>query len=157
MKRFIYILAFIFIGTNSFSQDYNTGIGLRFGLSNGITVKHFLGSKTALEGIISSRWKGVKLTVLYEFDFETSVDRLHFFAGFGGHIGSWYEKHVPWSNGKSDNYRHNVLGVDGIVGLEYNFDEIPINLSIDWKPAINLWGYNGWWGDEGALSIRYIF
>jgi len=35
--------------------------------------------------------------------------------------------------------------------------EVPFNISIDWKPAYNLWGYSGFWADGGALSIRYIF
>jgi hypothetical protein len=41
--------------------------------------------------------------------------------------------------------------------LEYNFKEIPFNLSLDWKPALNLVGSSGFWGDGGAISIRYIF
>ena len=47
------------------AQDYNTGIGLRGGLSNGLTIKHFISSNTALEGIISTRWRGLELTGLY--------------------------------------------------------------------------------------------
>jgi hypothetical protein len=52
---------------------------------------------------------------------------------------------------------YTVIGVDGILGLEYNFSEVPINISIDWKPAFNLVGYSRFFGDGGALSLRYIF
>jgi len=41
--------------------------------------------------------------------------------------------------------------------LEYNFKEIPFNLGIDWKPVFNLTGASGFYGDGGAISIRYIF
>lgn len=50
-----------------------------------------------------------------------------------------------------------VPGIGGISGLEYSFDEVPINLGTDWKPVFNFIGYTGWWADGGALSIRYIF
>ena len=55
-------------------------------------------------------------------------------------------------------YTHlSVIGIDGILGMEYNIQEIPFNISLDWKPAFNLIGYTGFWGDEIALSIRFIF
>jgi len=50
-----------------------------------------------------------------------------------------------------------VIGIDGILGLEYNFKEIPFNIGIDWKPMIDLGGSSGFYGDGGAISIRYIF
>ena len=49
------------------------------------------------------------------------------------------------------------IGIDGIIGIEYNIEPIPFNISLDWKPGLNLIGYTGFWGDELAFSIRYIF
>jgi len=141
--------------TFSNAQDYNTGIGLRGGLANGLTIKHFLGEKTAIEGILSSRWKGFNITGLYEIHKQAfDTERLNWYYGVGGHVGFWNGNDVDWVN---DNDDYIVIGIDGILGLEYNFKEIPINLSIDWKPAMNIIGYSGFWGDGGALSIRYIF
>jgi hypothetical protein len=59
---------------------------------------------------------------------------------------------VKWS---SNNNAYTVIGIGGILGLEYNFNEIPINISIDWKPAFNIIGHTSFWGD-GAFSIRFI-
>jgi hypothetical protein len=50
-----------------------------------------------------------------------------------------------------------VVGIDGIIGMEYNIEEIPFNISLDWKPGFNILGHTGFWGDELALSVRYIF
>jgi len=136
------------------AQDYNTGIGLRGGFANGITIKHFVSEKAAFEGIIASRWRGLELTALYEIHgraFDTN--RLNWYAGFGGHVGFWDGRYTKWGEDRS----YTVVGLDGIIGLEYNFLEIPFNLSIDWKPSINFYGYSGFWGDGGAFSIRYIF
>lgn len=141
-----------FIGN---AQDYNTGIGLRGGFSNGLTIKHFISEKAALEGILASRWSGFEITGLYEIHnraFDT--DRLNWYYGFGAHVGFWEGKRVPWSETEN---QYTVVGLDGILGLEYNFREIPINLSIDWKPEYNFYGHSGFWADGGALSIRYIF
>ena len=156
MKKILMTIIVIFcIVTFSNAQDYNTGIGLRGGLSNGLTIKHFLGEKVAIEGILTSRWSGFSITGLYEIHNQAfGVDRLNWYYGFGGHVGFWNGDDVKWAD---DNSNYTVIGIDGILGMEYNFNEIPINLSIDWKPAFNIIGYSGFWGDGGAISIRYIF
>jgi hypothetical protein len=141
----------------SVAQDYKTGIGLRGGFESGLTIKHFVSSKTALEGIFSSRWRGLMITGLFEVHNQIpNAERLKWFFGFGAHIGFWngdytYEK---WGV-QGQNYT--VFGLDGILGMEYSFVEVPINIGIDWKPTFNFGDYSGFWADGGALSIRYIF
>jgi len=138
------------------AQDYNTGIGIRGGLSNGLTVKHFIGSDTAIEGLLSTRWRGFNITGLYEIhDQAFDTPRLNWYYGFGGHIGFWggYKNH-PWFE---DDASYTVIGIDGIIGIEYNIEPIPFNISLDWKPGFNIIGYTGFWGDELAFSVRYIF
>lgn len=156
MKTKITLLLLTFcLASSSFSQNYNTGIGFRGGLYNGLTIKHFIGSTKAIEGIISSRWEGFELTGLYEYQNHfAGAERLNYYIGFGGHIGFWNGDNTNWGTSGTD---YTVVGLDGILGLEYNFVEIPINIGIDWKPEINLFGYTGMWADGGALSIRYIF
>jgi len=141
---------------SSNAQDYTTGIGVRGGFYNGLTIKHFISERAAIEGIISSRWKGFNITGLYEIHQQAfDVAHLNWYYGAGGHIGFWKGKDVSWGDNREDDYT--VVGIDGILGIEYNFQEIPINLSLDWKPTMNIIGYSGFWGDGGALSIRYIF
>jgi hypothetical protein len=148
----LFAVCLLFFGS---AQDYQTGIGLRGGFSNGLTVKHFVSPKAAFEGLLSSRWSGFQITGLYEIHNRAfNTDRLNWYFGFGAHVGFWDGKKVPWSD-NDDQYT--VVGADGILGLEYNFREVPINLSLDWKPELNFYGYSGFWGDGGAISIRYIF
>lgn len=156
MKKLIFALTlFLSAAVAANAQDYNTGIGVRGGFSNGLTVKHFIGSNSAIEGILSSRWRGFNVTGLYEIHAPAfNTPRLNWYYGFGGHIGFWdgYRNH-PWF----DDGHYTVIGIDGILGIEYNIDAIPFNISLDYKPALNLIGYTGFWGDEVALSIRFIF
>jgi hypothetical protein len=156
MKKIILTLTLvIFISTFASAQDYNTGVGLRLGFSNGLTIKHFLSQRTAVEGLLATRWRGFEIAGLFEIHNEAfDVDRLKWYFGGGAHIGFWNGDNTHWGD-TGTNYT--IIGVDGILGIEYSFSEVPVNLSLDWKPAFNLTGYTGFWGDGGALSIRYIF
>ena len=155
MKK-IPLLLLIFFSINlAYSQDYNTAVGLRTGLSNGITLKHFTGEKTAIEGILSLRWRGIDFSGLYEVHntaFDT--DQLNWYYGFGGHIGFWNGENVSWINDAKDT---TVIGAVGVLGLEYRIPNSPIVIGIDWKPTINIFGASGLRADGGALSIRYAF
>lgn len=151
MKKLISILSLaILLVAAADAQDYKTALGFRLGLYNGITVKHFISRNSALEGLLSTRWSGFEITGLYEIHHEAfNVDKLKWFYGAGAHVG-FYGSSYPGGS-------VTVLGVDGILGLEYSFDEIPINVGLDWKPSINLLGYSHFFGDGAALSIRYTF
>jgi hypothetical protein len=154
-KLMLVLLIALFWGLKSNAQDYNTGIGLRGGWGTGLTVKHFLNDKAAVEGILDSRWHGLGITGLYELHTRAfDVDRLNFYYGVGGHLGFW---DGGYYRGYDNSKTYTVIGIDGILGLEYNFKEIPFNLSIDWKPMFDLTSSSGFYGDGGAISIRYIF
>lgn len=155
MKKITLLILMGCLSSIGLAQDYNTGIGLRGGYFNGLTVKHFVGEKAAFEGILSSRWRGFQVTGLYEIHNQAfNTSRLNWYYGFGAHLGFWDGNRTKWGDA---NTNYTVVGIDGILGMEYNFVEVPFNIGLDWKPSMNLIGYSGFWGDGGALSIRYIF
>jgi len=158
MKKIVITCLIVFcLVSVSYAQDYNTGIGLRAGPYYGLTVKHFTGEKSAFEFLLASRWNGFVITGLYEIhNMAFNTERLKWFIGFGGHIGFW-NGNYPHDYWGTPGTSYTVIGIDGILGLEYSFAEVPINIGVDWKPALNLVGYSGFWADGGALSIRYIF
>lgn len=159
MKKII-LISLIFVAT-SFAlnaQDYRTGFGLRGGTSQGLSVKHFINYGSALEGIVSTRWRGMMITGLYEIEKPAfDVYGLSWYYGGGAHVGFWNDSDytIPWA--EANHYgNYAVLGVDVIIGIEYTFIDVPINISLDWKPAMNFLGYIGLWGDGGAFTVRYI-
>jgi hypothetical protein len=156
MKKILITCLFAFcLVSIGIAQDYNTGIGLRAGFNQGLTVKHFISEKSALEFLLATRWRGFEITGLYEIHNQAfNAERLKWYFGFGGHIGFWNGDYAKWGE---PGITYTVIGIDGILGLEYSFNEVPINIGIDWKPAYNLSGYTGFWADGGAISIRYIF
>lgn len=132
------------------AQEYKTGIGLRGGLSNGLTLKHFVNKKAAFEGILSTsaKWGGGEITGLYEIHNPAfDVEHLNWYYGFGAHLGSYNGGTISGT----------IIGIDGILGIEYSFSEAPIGIGLDWKPVINIIGNNEFWPEIAALSIRYIF
>jgi hypothetical protein len=157
MKKIIITCLFLFfLVSMSNAQDYKTGIGARLGFDQGLTVKHFIGEKPALEFLLATRWRGFELTGLYEVhNTAFNTDGLKWYYGAGAHIGFWNGNYTRgWGDPGTD---YIVIGIDGILGLEYSFADAPINIGLDWKPAFNFTGYTGFWADQGALSIRFIF
>lgn len=156
-KTFLLSAIILLFSLLSFGQDYQTSVGLRAGLPYGLTAKHFLSKTNAVEGVLASSWGGFVITGLYENEHWTGqYPGLNWFWGGGAHIGFWdTTRDNPYFN---ETYKGNaVLGIDGIIGLEYTFDEFPLNLSIDLLPTFNIIGYTGWGGINGAISVRYVF
>ncbi len=158
MKKTGLILVFVtLISGMSMAQNYDNAIGIRGGLFNGLTYKTALSSNAYFEGIFSTRWEGFMVTGLYEIakPLDANAPGLNWYYGFGAHVGFFdADNDGPWDEGDFDGP---IIGADGILGIEYTFAEVPINLSLDWKPAINLFGYDEFWADNAAFAIRYTF
>jgi hypothetical protein len=153
----ILITAFLGLSSSAIAQsNYRTAIGLRLNGGAGLTVRHFLNEDRSLEGILYTRWGGVNITGLYQVSYPVFNDPgFNFYFGGGGHIGFWDRKRSPWWNDDRYDDTRMVVGIDGQLGLEYTFSNIPLNLSLDWKPAINLIGITNFWGSDVGLSVRY--
>ena len=67
MRKFIitFILTFILLA-KGYSQEFETDIGVRLGLFNGMAFRYAVKEKFAVEGILDSRWKGFEIIGLYE-------------------------------------------------------------------------------------------
>jgi len=165
MKKLLILtgVACLLAFSNIQAQDYKTGLGVRLNYwgGGGLNVKHFMGSNTALEGIltIAGNGRGWNLTGLYEVEAGLGgVDGLAWFFGGGGHIGQWYQGYYVWDNRKSYAYpaTFTAIGIDGILGIEYTIPSAPINFQLDWKPAVNIIPTVDWWHNNTfALSIRF--
>src|SRR5437870_263426 len=103
--KVILLVVALFLSIKGYSQSYKTGIGLRLGgTAQGITVKHFINSDGALEGIVSFGWHSFLITGLYEKHQRfANAEGLSWFYGGGAHIGFYrygynyfyYHYHVP--------------------------------------------------------------
>lgn len=167
MKKLL-LIALLFVTIGAKAQQYSTAIGLRLGgFNNGLTVKHFVNTSGALEGIASFGRQSFRITGLYEKHTAfPNAEGLSWYYGGGAHIGFFSNEYgySYWRYyGKkgnyvfvSDPYRDNsvAFGADFILGLEYKFQKAPVNIGLDIKPFVDFVpGFFGYW--EGALSVRF--
>lgn len=126
------------LATNT--SEYKTAIGLRAGGTSGLTIKHFVSGKDALEGIVSLWGNGISGTLLYErHETAFEVSGLNWYYGLGGHVAINFDKDYNYDNNRFyyRNRKSNFgIGVDGIFGLEYKVNPAPIAISLDLKPFI---------------------
>lgn len=158
MKKVV-VFAFLLVITvtlyaQSTGSTYKTALGFKF-YPGGVSVKSFIKSNVALEGI-GYFWKdGTRITGLYEFHGDVAgVEGLKWYAGPGAHIGFWNDS---WKRTYPTRESGVAIGIDGVLGLDYKFSGAPINISVDWQPSFNIIGYNYFEGGWGGLGIRYTF
>lgn len=140
------IIAFaLLISSVGYSQSlktgptYKTAIGVRGLGTSGLTIKHFTKSTTAIEGIIGFYPNAFSVTVLSEKYAQAFDTRgLNWYYGIGGHIATQSDVYSR-DNGL---YRRQSsefgLGIDGIFGIEYKINEVPIAISLDFKPFLEV-------------------
>ena len=148
MKRIFFaslLFLLLFAGSDVQAQDYRFGVGIRLSnatptLNNSITGKYFITEKSAVEGIVSfgSRFGLGGLLEIYK---SFSVQGLSWFYGGGAYVG--------FEDG--DTY----LGPTGILGMDYKFANVPINVSVDWKPELDIIPDINFVPDAFAVSVRF--
>jgi hypothetical protein len=150
MKKLLLLVAVATISLTIKAQNessYKNAVGVRLGSSvpaikSGITYKHFF-NKAAVEGILSFG-DGVAICGLYEIHKPiSSVENLQWLIGFGGYLGI--------------NNSTNNVGAAGIIGLDYKFSNVPLNLTLDWKPELNIVSKVGFEASGIGFSARFTF
>lgn len=162
MKKII-LLSVLFFGlvlTSNAQKISKNALGLRFGINNGfgaeLSYQNRLTSDNRLEvdlGIRGdSNYFAVKATALYQWVGEIE-NGLNWYAGFGGGLGNWTVKETRYTKKNSNLF---FFGA-GIVGIEYNFDGLPLVISLDFRPEFGFSDYYNGFGTDFGLSLRYQF
>ena len=165
-KYFIVFIFFALTGHNLFSQEYKTSLGFRGGFTTGLSFKYVIKDGAALEGILSTGWRsfgGYQLTGLYEIHkpafVKNDMKGMYWFYGFGAHLATGYQVWHHKTNYTGEWVYYNAFGVDGIFGMEYKIEDVPITLGVDVKPffefATTPYAPFGFW--DMAFTIRYVF
>jgi hypothetical protein len=120
------------------AQDYRTALGVRLSSSNAmqnnsVSIKQFISEKTAIEGLFTFG-DPLALGALLEFHKPLAPAGLTYFYGAGGYIA--FLKEVNTNTQKTSTDAN--FGAQGIIGLDYKFTNIPLNISLDWKPELNI-------------------
>jgi len=159
MKKLLLSIVLTTVMTLFFSEtkaQYKNALGVRLGDSYGVTFKTFLRPDRALDFILNVKdrhtYSVFRLTGLYEQHLPVNLEGLpglRWYYGGGGTIGSFHDKRTDASQF--------YLSADGVIGLDYKFNGAPINLSLDWKPALELTPETDFDARGVGLSVRITF
>jgi hypothetical protein len=51
-----------------------------------------------------------------------------------------------------------MAGIDGVVGLDYKFKKLPLNVSLDWQPSLELITPGAeFQAGRGGIAVRFAF
>lgn len=129
------------------AQSYNTTFGMRLGTDWGVTIGQRVAKKTSFEGIIqsslASKRDEVILTGMVKQHFPMASRRLNVYSGGGLHKG--------WLNSTEF---EDPFGVTLVAGIEFTIARV--NLSYDFKPAINISGGDKTFYTQTGISARYV-
>jgi hypothetical protein len=139
------LISFIALSQKGEAQDYKLGVGVRLSnssptLANSLTAKYFLSENRAAEGLISFGDR-FGLGAIYEIHNKFDVPGLSWLYGGGLYVG--------FEAGKT------YFGPTPIVGIDYKFAAVPINLTLDYKPELDITPKTRFIPDAFALSIRF--
>lgn len=155
--RSLKILSLVIVLSFTFNQksiaqatgnSYKTSIGVKF-YPTAVTLKTFVKSNIAFEAIGYFWERGTRITGLYEYHNNLSADgAFKWYVGPGAHVG--FYKQAFFNGGTT-------FGLDGVLGLDYKFPGIPVNVSVDWQPSFEFGDYAGFNGNWGGIGVRLAF
>lgn len=149
IKRGFLVALLSLFSSGLFGQEYVRAVGVRLGTSVGASYKEFVKPTQAIEGILDldlfrEGTMALNLTGLYKFQYRLTNDGLSWFIGPGASAALLLGDVTAF-----------FMSLDGILGVEYKFQNAPIALSLDWNPKLILIRNAGFVPDNFALSVRF--
>lgn len=158
MKKFTFVILLV-MGMMVSLNAQPRAIGARLGGNVEFSYQHQLNANMldcAAGLTLGGNYFGVGATVIYDWVFPinswTRQGEWNWYVGPGAGVGFMI------SNSESFTIPVSV-NIGGQIGIEYQFG-IPLNLSLDYRPMINLLGFSdNIWGQffGFALGVRYRF
>jgi hypothetical protein len=149
LLSFILVTAFL---VKLHGQDYKkNAIGVRLGLSSGITYEHNVDAFRGYKGLLSFREGGIQITGLIESHrplYLNFTNKMYYYVGMGAHVGytryppQWGAFYKPFQGYSGQPHFAPVIGMDAIIGLEYRLSNTPLSFCLDAMPFFEFFGQN---------------
>lgn len=133
---------------SSGNPKYKTAVGIRF-QPFGVSLKSNLaGKKTSVE-FVGYFEDGFTLSGMYYWNFILNQPmNLRLYAGGALQAG--------WRDNKD--VEGVLFGVGGVIGLDYKFLKLPLNISLDWQPSYQFGNkFDEFQGAWGGIAARFCF
>ena len=154
MKKVILVALLSFLASAfAIAQPHAAGIRLGYGIEASYQhslLSNFIEADLGFNFSPHGKPNQFQLTAMYDFVPFSA-------AGFSAYLGPGAQ--VSFSTYETVEGRKGVsfdLGAVAQIGVEYAFAGVPLNLSLDWRPAYQFFG--GWFNPtSGMLGVRYRF
>lgn len=144
MKRFLLALL-LTMPVALWAQTFDNAVGIRGGHTSGFEFRIYTDPINSYKFLLGTRNDGIQIHALKEFhnyDAFAFTDQLALVYGLGVHFGyERWDEHYHKNNMSWHETRTAFLaGLDGLVGLEYLFYEVPISIGLEVKPYFDVLG-----------------
>jgi len=147
------IIIAVLLASSCRGQEISTGF--RLGYGGGLSLLWQPGESISIEGIVTPRWGGVIATGLLYKTVSMANPKWKWYYGAGIHVGYHHrDNFVGEGFSGADPYINQ--GFDLIVGIRYEFPEMPINVSLDFKPSVELTTERNMILETFGLTVRYF-
>lgn len=148
------------------AQQYSSAIGIRIGYPISASYKKFIGTESLLEFTAGTRNFdsgfvniGIRQWIFggaYQIQKELDLGDftgLDYYYGGGVSVSFW-----TFGDGFGEEFSTTTLGLQGYIGLSYAFDDVPINITLDWVPSLFIGNgfVSGLGFGFGSVAVRYI-
>jgi hypothetical protein len=167
-KFTILIPVLLLAATNLAGQISTRQAGFRIGYRSGIyyQISSETGNaETGYNAMLSFSNRGVQLTglkIVYENSLNNISPNLYLGWGYGGHAGFLYSDHVRAMGEEyyfEDERFCPLLGIDGWLSAEYRIRDIPLIVSLNYKPFLEITfpAFVRLMPADFGISIAYVF
>jgi len=163
LTRTLPLIALLSLSTQTMAQRDGFGLGFILGEPTGISFKGWLNDTRAIDGAVAwdlNHNNTLNLHADYLFHnydlIRVNKGALPLYFGPGVRFRAWqdgrYWRHVEWhdTEGRAD------LAFRFPVGLAYQFDRAPLDVFLEFAPAIGLLPAT-YFDIDGGLGMRYWF
>lgn len=146
--RYLFVFGFLLLSARTGAQVYRRSAGIRLDENSlGLSVVQRLATGFTAEALLDFRQKDMSAALVPRVHARLAGRRLNAFFGAGVHGGVV----------KVEASRLNPFwGVGAMVGLEYKFHILPIHISYDFRPLVQLDGHPDLFGFQSAFAIRLV-
>ena len=159
-KQLFNLFSFLILLSISYNANSQTAAGVRLGSPLSISLKHFINDSHALEAYVGTRgsfgYRWYTISGAYQIHkplLEDEIEGLQYYFGGGASVLFW-----TFDFG-GEGFSSTTFAAQGYLGLNYVFEKVPINVSVDWIPTVLLGnGFTtGFGAGYGSLGVRYVF
>lgn len=143
MKKLFLLLSLVFTVHTASAQELGIRVGDVLGNNVAVDALFTLGEFSRVHADLSFGSGGVGIEALYDF----------LYRPLGAEAFNWYVGAGPSMLIDDPFY----LGFSGEIGIDYHFVEVPLSLSLDWRPTFWLIEETDIRAGGFGLNVRYVF